>query len=339
MNTVVPKFSSQKPFGLLALMACGALALATTARAQVIAQDNFSEGTVGSQMLNAGAAGSGWAFSWADKNNLDRVQSGPLGYTDGLGNVLATSGNNLQSFGAASPGSSASEPERTLSTTIGADALANTADANTVWMSYLWQGNNTTSGSGSLFRQASILFLKGASGSSSSPGGTEYADIGMPNISTANDATVNPNISLWFANGLVPSAVPSTAPVQSTWAANTAQTYLILVEFTGTATAWSAANNAETMNVWIDPTLTGATPVGTPDMTYTGQDLSGINAIRISGGGFNATFGSLPGEETVGNVIFGDTAADVEPIVVPEPATLSLAALGGLGLLAFRRKR
>jgi hypothetical protein len=320
MKTTKLKNYSQKKHEILAVMAMAAMASATAAHAQVIASDNFSEGTVGSDILAAGAAGNGWAYEWADKNALDVVQSGPLGYTDGLGNVLTTSGNSLQSYGAANPGTSSAEPE-----------------PDTVWMSYLWQGNNT-SASGSLFRQASILFMKGASGSSTSPGGTEYADIGMPNISSATVGTVNPNVSLWFNSGNVGSSIPSTAPLQSTWAANTAQTYLILVEFTGSATAWSASGNSETMNVWVDPNLTGNTPTEPADLSYTGQDLSGINAIRISGAGWNAagTYGALPGEETVSDITFGDTPLDVEP--VPEPTTLALAALGGLGLLAFRRK-
>ena len=324
--------SSIKHSEITAVMAFAVLLSATAAHAQVIASDNFSEGTPGSSIDLAGSAGNGWANVWADKGNFDSVLSSSLGYTDGSGNTLTTSGNSLQSYGAPSPSTSSSEPERTLSQTIGADALANTADPDTVWMSYLWQGNNT-SATGSGFRQASMMFLSKASTTSTSPGGTEMMDIGTPNISSS---AVNPDVSLWFANGNVPTQVPSTAPLQSTWAVNTAQTYMILVEFTGTATAWSATGNSETVNIWIDPTLTGAQPAGTPDLTYTGQDLSGVNAIRLQGGGNNATYGTLPGEETVGDVTFGDTVTDVEP--VPEPASLTLAALGGLSLLVLRRK-
>lgn len=325
---------TQKRLGIFTVMASAALVSATAAHAQIIAGDNFSEGTVGSQIYLAGSAGNGWANVWADKNSLDSVVSGPFNYTDGSGNTLTTSGNSLYSPGAASPGSASSEPERTLSSTIGADALANTADPDTVWMSYLWQGSPTASGSG-LYRQASMMFLKGASTTSTSPGGTEYMDIGMPNISSTTSG-VNPNVSLWFNSGNVGSTIPSTAPLQSTWSAVDPSAYFILVEFTGTATAWSAAGNSETVNVWIDPTLTGAQPTANPDLTYTGQDLSVINAIRLQGGGYNATYGGN-GVETVSDILFGDTAIDVEP--VPEPASLSLAALGGLGLLTLRRKR
>jgi hypothetical protein len=182
-----------------------------------------------------------------------------------------------------------------------------------------------------------MMFLKGASTTSTSPGGTEYMDVGMPNISSANVSTVNPNISLWSSAGNAGQTLSSTAPLQSTVAANSSATDFILIEMTGTATAWGASGNAETMNVWINPILTGTTPGGAPDITYSLQDLSVINAIRIQGGGFNATYGTLPGEETVDEINFGDTAADVEP--VPEPASMTLAALGGLALLALRRKQ
>lgn len=326
----------------LAAFALGAsLTASLSAHAQVVASENFSGYTTGADVLGDGVAGSGWANSWADKNALDVVTSGNLSYADGSGNTLSTSGNSLVSNGAQNPGSSSSEPERTLSSTMGVTALANTADPDTVWMSYLWQGGNTSS-TGSLFRQATVMFLKGASTTATTPGGSEYMDIGMPNISSANVGTVSPNISLWSTAGNAGQTLTSLAPLQSGVAANLAgATDLILVEMTGSATAWAAAGNSETMNIWINPTLTQSMPVGTPDISYSGQDLSGINAIRVQGGGYNATYGPLAGEETVSDILFGDTAADVEPLAspVPEPASLSLMALGGLAALALKRKR
>jgi len=328
----------KKSLTLLSLTAGAALAAAIPARAQIVASEGFNY-SAGTQVLGLGAAGNGWANVWADKNALDTVVSGSLSYSDGS-HILATSGNSLQSNGAASPGSASSEPERTLSSTIGATALANTAMPNTVWMSYLWQGGNT-SANGSLFRQASVMFLKGASTTSTSPGGTEYMDIGMPNIMATNVSTVNPNISLWTSSGIAGQTLTSLAPLQSATAANNGATDFILIEMTGTATAWGAAGNSETVNVWIDPTLTQSTPTGSPSISYSGQDLSTINALRFQSGGYNATYGTLPGEETVDEINIGDTPADVEPLLspVPEPASISLAALGGLTVLALKRKR
>jgi hypothetical protein len=180
------------------------------------------------------------------------------------------------------------------------------------------------------------MFFKGASTTSTSPGGTEYMDIGMPNITATNMSTVNPNISLWASGGNAGQTTTSLVPVQSSVAANNGLTDFILIEMTGTT--W-LTGGSETMNVWINPTLTQATPLGLPSMTYSLQDLSVINAIRIQGGGYNATYGALPGEETVDELNIGDTAADVEPLATPEPASLSLLAVGGLAMLALKRKR
>ena len=324
----------RKSLNILALTAGVSLMAALSVRAQLIASEDFNYPS-GTDVLGLGSAGGGWAYEWADKNASDILLPGSLNYTDGSGNTLATSGNSLQSYGQANGvGTASSEPERTFSSTFGTMALANTADPDTLWMSYLWQGNNTSS-SGSLFRQATMMFLKGASTSSTSPGGTEYMDIGMPNISSANVSTVNPNISLWTSSGNSGQTLSSTAPLQSTVAANDGLTDFILIEMSGTATAWGAAANSETIDVWINPILGGT--LGTPDISYSLQDLSVLNAIRIQGGGYNATYGTLPGEETVDEINIGDTMADVEPI--PEPASMGLAALGGLVLLALKRKQ
>jgi hypothetical protein len=329
---------------LIAPLALGAsLAVVIPTHAQLIASEGFAY-PAGTDLVGLGVAGNGWANGWADKNSLDLLQSGSLSYTDGSGNTLATSGNSLQSNGAASPGSASSEPERTITGTFGTLALANPTAPDTLWLSYLWQGGHTTTASGTLFRQATVMFLKGASTTSTSPGGTEYMDIGMPNISSANVGTVSPNISLWASSGnagqtVNGSPISSLNPVQSSVPANDGNTDFILIELTGSATAWGAAGNSETMNVWINPTLTQSTPVGSPNISYSQQDLSTLNAIRIQGGGFNSTYGPLPGQETVDEINIGDTAADVEPLPTPEPASIALFAIGGLSLLALKRKR
>jgi hypothetical protein len=65
--------------------------------------------------------------------------------------------------------------------------------------------------------------------------------------------------------------------------------------------------------------------------------MSAINAIRIQSGGLNATYGTVGGAQQVDEFNIGYSPSDVE--VVPEPATLALASLGGLALLALRRKQ
>ena len=109
-----------------------------------------------------------------------------------------------------------------------------------------------------------------------------------------------------------------------------------------TSTSAWVAGTAQTINVWVNPTLTGTTPVGAPNMTYSGQDFSGINALRVQAGGYNSNYGGI-GQEQADEIRLGWTANAVETMslanVVPEPASLALFGLGDLGLLAFRRKK
>jgi hypothetical protein len=322
----------KKSLNIVTLTLGASLAAVIPAHAQLIASDGFNY-TPGSGVLaTEGTGGTGWSGSWTDKGNLTTIASGSLSYTDGSGNTLATSGNSVIEE---SSTSSSTEPERVLPSTFGTLATANTADPDTIWVSYLWQGLNTTGSGAGLYRQSTVMFLQGATASAGS--GKEFLDVGMPNI--AAGSTVNPDISLFAANGITspgPTVPSSTAPLDSGVAGNNGLTDFVLVEVTGSF----VAGTGDTVNVWIDPTLTGSTPTGAPQLTYSGQDMSAVNAIRFQSGGINATYGSVSGEEQVDELNIGDTPADVEPIVAaPEPAGISLAVVGGLAALGFTRKR
>jgi hypothetical protein len=94
--------------------------------------------------------------------------------------------------------------------------------------------------------------------------------------------------------------------------------------------------------LWVNPT-SGTfgdnlnTPgIGTAQATFTTADLSSVNALRLQAGNLSAGNGT--------NTIFeadelhvGYTFADVTP--VPEPITIALGSLGGLMLLALRRRK
>jgi len=310
----------KKTLNILALTFGASLAATLSGQAQLLVSEGFDYAAGNGVLAAEGTGGTGWAASWTDKNNLSTSSASSLSYTDGSGNTLSTSGGSLIAI--ATTTSQTTEPQRQLASTFGAMATANTAQPDTLWMSYLWQGLNTSS-TGSLFRQASVMLLQGTK---------EYLDIGMPNISSGTVGTVNPDISLWAANGIAVSPPTSTAPLDSGVAANNGATDFVLIEMTGT---W-VAGSADTINVWINPALTGATPVGSPQLTYSGQDLSGINYLRIQASAINSTYGAAGGEEQVDEINIGDTALDVEP--VPEPASLTLVALGG-ALLIWRRKQ
>jgi len=322
-----------KKYSLIAPLALGAsLAVVIPTHAQLIVSDGFNYPVAsGSTALGGQNGGTGWGTAtWTDKGSLSQIVAGSLSYTDGSGNTLATSGNSLL---AQSSTSSSTEGQRVLPGTFGALAGANTASPGSLWVSFLWQGLNTTGSGTGYYRQASVMFLAGSTASSGS--GKEFLDIGMPNISAANVATVNPNISLFAANGITTASSPSSlAPLQSTVAGNNGLTDFILMEVTGSFTA----GVADTVNVWIDPTL-GGTPTTAPQLTFTGQAMTTVNAIRIQSGGVNATYGAVSGQQQVDEINVGDTAIDVEPQAAPEPTALALAAIGGLSLLAWKRKR
>jgi hypothetical protein len=308
-----------------------------SANAQVIASEGFNYNAGTAVITAEGTGGTGWANPWNSKSDTTQtvVSATSLSYTDGSGNTLATSGGSLIS---ATANSTTAQPERELtSTTFGALAAANpaTGAAGTLWMSYLWQGLNTTGSGSGLYRQASLMFLQGATSAAGS--GSERLDIGMPNISAVNQATVLPNLSLWSSGGLAGQTLSSTAPLQSTVAANNGSTTFVLIEMTMD----NVATTADTINIWFNPTLTGATPVGAANLTYSLADLSGLNGIRLQSGSLSAADGTVGGQQQVDEINFGDTAADVEPLQVantPEPGTIALAAIGGLAILGLRRK-
>jgi len=331
----------QKYLNTLALTAVVSLVGALTAQAQNIANDPIGYNTgsgiatqTGSgsgfqaQAVGVNAAGGFWN-SKADPNAANEVQATSLAYTDGSGNTLTTSGGSLVSQ---TPNGTTSQPQLMTTSTFGALGAANGAAPGTLWMSYLWQGLNTT-GSGGLgiYRQSIAMFITGAT-STTAGTGSERLDIGMPNIPVGG---VAPNISLWDSGGLG-QHFTSTAPQQSTVAANNGQTAFVLIEFTLDNTT----TTADTINVWINPTLGVYTPgaLGTPNLSLALQDLSAINGIRFQNAGTNAADGF--GGERVDEINIGDTAQDVETFTsVPEPTSLALAGLGGFGFLTWLRRR
>ncbi len=87
-------------------------------------------------------------------------------------------------------------------------------------------------------------------------------------------------------------------------------------------------NNNINLTLYVDPTPGLSAPAaGTTSITYPGKPFSSSGGVSVTGTGWS--FDELR---------FGTTYADVAP-AVPEPTTLGLMAVAGLGLLLIRRKR
>ena len=326
----------KKYLNILALTAGASLVGAVSAQAQLFGYDGFNYNT-GLGTISGQLPGSGdWKFPWFDKLNGgisgSTVQSGSLSYS-----TLPTTGNSVALSGA--PGTAYDQIGFNQTFGTYANSL-NTVAPGTLWMSYLWESGNTgnlSSSFNNLFRQANLgLFVTGTA----TGAGSEYLDVGMPNISDANASTVKPNISLWYGgHGLAGQTGSSTAPnLQSSVAADNFNVNFMLIEMV----LDNNTTTADTINVWINPTLGADVTTVTPDLTYSLQDLSKLDTVRFQSGNNNTTYGGY-GMQSFDELRVGTDMNSVETLtsatLTPEPVSMALLGLGGLSLLLFRRKQ
>ena len=309
----------------LALAVAVSFIAAQSARAQLIAYDGFNYPDLSGIATSTGGDSSGWAFAWASSTAGSQLGTNTAsGLTYG---GLITDAGALQ-VGKPQPGSpvgtaTAATPQRTLTDTLGNLAAAN---GGTLWLSFLMYNPvypTNTPGS-PYYRQSNLGFF---SGGNSTAGGTEKADLGLPNGSATQAGNV------WSAWG---GTVAGGAANVSTVSAFSSSVQLVLVEMVVDNTT-----AVDTYYAWLNfnPALLGnnanAPSTATADVSSSGADLSSVNVLRFQAGGYNAN--GTNAFFTVDEVRLGDSFADVTP--VPEPAIFGLAALGGLAFLALRRKQ
>lgn len=280
----------------LVAAACGILALAgLTANAQTLSSETFAGYTPGTLLRNdtPSPATAGYTGNWTavDFGNVGAgtiagaLSYGGAGYNnDGVNHIGVAASADIYDY-------NSGRDYRVLDSST----AVTSSTAETLYFSFLFQSGQeygaTTYQMLDLYNgntaDANRTFTAGLTGNGGNSG-NQY-DFGV------NEAYSNFGVS-----------------------ANTG-VHLFVAEFNLSATA-----GADSVTVWLDPTLGLGNPAG--GVTVSGQNIA-FDRLSISDYSGNSA--------NWGNIRFGTT---FDAVTVPEPSTLALAGLGGLALL-FRRRR
>ena len=260
-------------------------------------------------------------FDYSDGERLGGTTSGvnwTAGNSTGTGSALVTNTAALNypglppldGLGVLSSGIPTSNRDRGLVIAPDANSLTNWADLGTLYVSYLLKVNSGPSGNPRLL--------------------SAYRD------STGGGGGFTPSGGLFVGTDLK-LGIAKQANTDIAWTADpltAGQVYLLVWRYTH-----QPGTNDDELALWVNPPASsfGApeSSVPTPTVaTTTGPDDTGINSFHFTlrtSGAYNGG-----GEYAIDELRIGTTWASV---VVPEPATPVLIALGLLALWQFRRFR
>jgi hypothetical protein len=311
----------KKYLSILALTVGISFVAATPAAAQLLVYEGFDYAN-GYWLGNTNTGGFGWGAGWATGSQVIATnQSGSLSYGG-----LQTSGGSAVFGNPYGPFAGTQQATRALTSAMG---LTNyfSGSGGTLWVSFLYQ-NWTTDNVGRLgFRQANLGMFAGTTtnaNNTTGQNGTETLDVGALNTYTAG---VGDYMSLWGAG------VGQAAAQQSGFATlrgSSTSPVLVLLRLD-----FDATSAADTVYAWFNPTIGGAAPSTATAISTNIINVSGLNAIRFAAGNQNAS--GTNAVMAVDEFRLGYTFGDVTP--VPEPMTMALGSLGGLLLLALRRRK
>jgi hypothetical protein len=289
-----------------ALAAVLSLAILPAAQATLLVQEQFSYSAADVVGDNGGL---GWSGSWANP-----ASGGTAPW--GTGGVM---GNRKADAPVVSPGLTYSG----LSTSGNALSPLNQSAYRS------WNASSLFTSAGSFW--VSFLVTPGASAVNASMYVLPFAQ---------NNATVAPDYqkgsgakfsagadgSTWTVTADIPvlqNGSGYTTPAARALTLNQANLIVMEFNYNGSGT--------DTIQLWVNPTLGGAAPLGTDVTTTTGNGwIDQLGEFMVKNGATTVA--------TVDEINIGNTYGDV--VSVPEPSTLALGLIGGImGLVVVFRRR
>jgi hypothetical protein len=296
----------------LALLLAGAV----SSQAQPFAYEGFGYPS-GTQLIGTtanGNGGIGWGSTWSATSAALATNTTGLSYAG-----LDTTMGAVLLGNPGGPSATASS-QRMLSGTLGSLATTHTGGASgTIWISMLFQNlNDTMVNLG--YREAKLALFSGATiavNGSANVNGSERLDIGSPNTYAAG---ASDTLSLWQGSTYVSSGIATPR------GANPINTAFLLMRIDVDNTV-----AADTAYAWFNPNILASAPSTASAISFSLNDLSGVNAFRLQAGNQNASGTNAFFKADELRVGFNYEN------VVPEPSVFALAGLGILALISRRR--